>query len=113
MLRPLRLLVLLFVFFIGKRILPIVLCVAADSNTTSDQTCFHFQISWRVAWVALPDAPNQRLCCETTQQLKQHTRCFLLQLQHNGFNYSKTTAVQITPALIFSFCVLDSDQHRR
>lgn len=44
----------------------------------SDRTCFHFhqQISWHIAWVTHPHGPNQKLCCEATQQLKHHTRCF-------------------------------------
>lgn len=107
----------------GRRILPDVLCMAEINVSTSDQTCFHFhrQISWRIAWVTLPDAPNQKLCCETTQQLKQNTGCFFLQLQHNGFNYScgfrKTAAAQIKSGLIFcplsAAAALDSDRYRQ
>lgn len=93
--------------FLLKRIRPGVLCIAAANDATSDQTRFQFhrQISRHIAWVTLPDGPKQELCCETTQQLKQHTRCFFLQLQHNGFNYSclfcKTAAAQMTAGLIF------------
>lgn len=47
------------------------------NNATSDQTCFHFhhQISWHNAWVTHQEDRNEKLCCETTQQLKQDARC--------------------------------------
>lgn len=85
--------------------------LSAANDATSEQACFrlHHQISCHIAWVTQPRGPNEKLCRETTQQLKQHTRCFSPQLHHNGFNYSRvcstTAAWRRTPGLIIRLSV--------
>lgn len=87
-----------------------VLCLGVVNNTASDQTCFlfHHQISWHDAWVTHQECRNEKLCCETTQQLKRDTSWCFFQLHHNGFNYSsmfcKAIVLQMAAGMII--CLL-------